>query len=37
MTTEQADGFIAELKALNPGNLKQYEKFTAWNNKLREQ
>ena len=33
---KEADGFMKELQALNAPNLKQYEAFTAWNNKLRE-
>ncbi len=36
ITTQQATGYINQLKALNPDNLKLYEQFTAWNNKLRE-
>ena len=36
VTEKEADGFINELKALNAPNMKQYEAFTAWNNKLRE-
>lgn len=35
LTEKQADGFIKELNSLNAGNLKQYDAFTAWNNKLR--
>ena len=35
ITEKQADGFIKDLTSLNAGNLKQYEAFTAWNNKLR--
>ena len=36
LTEKEAEGFANELKALNAPNMKQYEIFTAWNNKLRE-
>ena len=36
LTLTQAQGFVKELTALNSDNLKQYNQFTAWNNKLRE-
>ena len=36
ITLKDAKGFINELKELNAPNMKQFEVFTAWNNKLRE-
>ena len=36
LTEKEAEGFANELKALNAPNMKQYEIFTTWNNKLRE-
>ena len=36
LTEKDADGFIKELQTINAPNIKQYEAFTAWNNKLRE-
>ena len=36
LTDAQANTFIKELTALNPDNMKLYEEFTNWNNKLRE-
>ena len=36
ITEKDADNFIKELKALNSPNMKQFEVFTAWNNKLRD-
>ena len=37
LTLEQAANYESELNALNEENLKLYNQFTAWNNKLREQ
>ena len=36
LNLEQANKYLNQLKAINPENLKLYEQFTAWNNKLRE-
>ena len=36
ITDKEAGDFIKELQALNAPNLKQYEAFTSWNNRLRE-
>ena len=36
LTEKDADSFIKLLQAINAPNVKQYEAFTAWNNKLRE-
>jgi len=36
ITEKEAEGFADELTKLNGPNMKQYEAFTAWNNKLRE-
>lgn len=36
VTEKDANGFIKELQELNAPNMKQYEAFTSWNNKLRE-